>query len=195
MHDLDGILRVHRSAFPGFLLTNLGPVFLSMLYAGFMTEASGVLLVSEDPNHSVVGLLAGARAPQCFFRRLRRRRGLAMGIAAVPGLFRHPLRVGKRLVAAIWYGGDEASGLSNYWLLSSLGVGEGYPGRGIGSSLVARFCDMARSEGASGVYLLTDGDNNEATLRFYERHQFAIHSERRRRDGRRMLTLTKSFCA
>jgi ribosomal protein S18 acetylase RimI-like enzyme len=191
--DLDGILRVHESAFPGFFLTSLGPSFLRMLYAGFISESSGVLLVGEAPQGSIVGLLAGARSPQGFFRLLRRHQGLAMGLAALPGLLRHPIRVAQRLVVAISYRGDEVPGLDDYWLLSSLGVAKNCVGSGIGGKLVERFCDTARTEGAAGVYLLTDGDNNEATLSFYAKHDFLIHSERDRHHGRRMLTLAKSF--
>jgi ribosomal protein S18 acetylase RimI-like enzyme len=191
--DLNGIVSVHLSAFPGFFLTSLGSRFLKLMYASFISDALGVLLVSVAPHGGVVGFLAGARSPHKFFGRLRRRKGLALGLAALPGVLRHPLRLLNRLYLALRYRGDAMPGLGEFWLLSSLGVAAGHAGSGVGSKLVEQFCSLARIEEAQGVYLLTDADNNDHTLAFYARHGFVVHDEKPRHHGRRMLLLGKAL--
>lgn len=191
--DVPAVVRVHQSAFPGFLLTQLGSRFLIRLYRGFVTERSGRLLIAEDSVDGIVALLAGTSAPADFFRRMRRRHGVSMAVAALPELLRHPLRVGERLFTAMRYRGDRPVALPNYWLLSSLGVSAARAGSGIGAALVTRFCEEAVREAAPGVYLLTDQDNNETTQRFYARHGFTTHSAQHRRDGRRLVVLARSF--
>jgi ribosomal protein S18 acetylase RimI-like enzyme len=191
--DIQDIVHVHESAFPGFLLTDLGSRFLTMLYSAFITQEDGILLVAESSRGTVVGLLAGTRAPTHFFRALRARRGIAMALASIPGLARHPIRIGERLLAAVRYGGDQPPALPGYWLLSSLGVEPDHASSGIGTILVNRFYNMAEEERAPGIYLVTDLKDNDAVLSFYAKRQFVVHSRNRRRDGRQLLVLARRF--
>lgn len=191
--DIRNIVHVHERAFPGFLLTDLGSRFLTMLYAAFIDQQDGILLVAESSRGAVLGLLAGTRAPAHFFRALRARRGIAMGFASIPGLVRHPIRIGERLLAAVRYGGDQPPAIPGYWLLSSLGVEPDHARSGIGTILVDRFYNMAQEERAPGIYLLTDLKDNDAVLRFYTKRQFVVHSRNRRRDGRQLLVLAHRF--
>ncbi len=193
MEDLDGVVEAHRSAFPGYFLTILGPRFLRIFYSAFLEGNAGTLLVCEQPPGVVVGFVAGTRQPVEFFARLRRRSGLRLAFAALPAVPRHPCRVAERFLAAIRYGGDRPGGLPGYWLLSSLGVLAAASRHGTGGALVERFCDHARQADARGVYLVTDGTENDAALRFYGRRGFVAHAAWMRRDGRRLLLLKRSF--
>ena len=116
-----------------------------------------------------------------------------MGFASIPGLVRHPIRIGERLLAAVRYGGDQPPAIPGYWLLSSLGVEPDHARSGIGTILVDRFYNMAQEERAPGIYLLTDLKDNDAVLRFYTKRQFVVHSRNRRRDGRQLLVLAHRF--
>jgi ribosomal protein S18 acetylase RimI-like enzyme len=191
--DLEEIVTAHVSAFPGFLLTLLGTRFLIAFYHAFLTDKDALLFVAEGSDRRVAGFLAGVIAPERYFGRLRLTRGLRLGFAALPALARHPLRVGRRLLAAAVYRGDRPPGLPEYWLLSSLGVHATASGMGAGGALMTRFLNSARQAGARGVYLLTDESGNAATLRFYDRHGFSVHVECTRPDGRRLLVLTRSL--
>lgn len=191
--DIEGVVTAHVSAFPGFFLTLLGPRFLATFYEAFLGDTDAVLLVAERPDRRVAGFLAGVLVPERYFGRLRLARGARLGFAALPALARHPVRVGKRLLAALVYRGDRPPGLPDYWLLSSLGVHAETGGKGAGSALMLHFMNLARQAGARGVYLLTDGSDNAATLRFYDRHGFFVRAERTRSDGRRLVVLTRSF--
>ena len=190
--DIPSIVRVHQSAFPQFFLSDLGPRFLSRFYAAFVSDARGVLLVAVDHAASVVGLLAGTSMPATFFPAMRRGRGVSFVSAALPYLLRHPLRASERMIAALRYRGDRPPTVpADYWLLSSLAVAAASTRRGIGGALVARFCDDARDEGAQGVYLLTDQDDNDAVQCFYKKQRFTMRDVQCRRDGRRMTVLAR----
>jgi ribosomal protein S18 acetylase RimI-like enzyme len=191
--DVAGVVEAHLSAFPGYFLSLLGPRFLRSFYAAFLTDREGILLVTDDPAGRVQGFLAGARDPAGYFARLKFRSAVALGLAALPALLRHPRRTAERLLAALVYRGERPDGLPGHWLLSSLGVRADAAGRGLGAALVERFCDDARGAGARGIYLVTDGEDNAAALRFYGRIGFVEHSAWVRRDGRRLLLLKRSL--
>jgi ribosomal protein S18 acetylase RimI-like enzyme len=190
--DISEIVSVHLRAFPGYSLTDMGPRFLASLYRGFAKDECGVLLVAESPQHGIIGLLAGTRAPDRFFRALLMRRGLRLAFTSIPGVMRHPIRLGERLLSAIRYRGDRPVALPGYWLLSSLAVASSGGRSGVGGALVDRFCTMAAAERSPGVYLVTDADDNHAVLQFYQKHKFTTHSRKERRDGRRLVVLTRS---
>lgn len=191
--DMRQVVQIHQSAFPGFLLTELGPRFLARMYRGFSEAPGGILLVAQPAGAEAVGLLAGTSAPESFFGLLRRRHGAALAFATIPALLLHPLRVGERVITAARYRGDRPRALPGYWLLSSLGVSAGHAGRGVGSMLVDQFCQRAEINDAAGVYLLTDREDNDAAKRFYEKRGFGLHAVQRRRDGREMLVMVRSF--
>jgi GNAT superfamily N-acetyltransferase len=191
--DVPGIVRVHQEAFSGFLLTDLGPCFLANLYAGFIAIPGGTLLIAESAIGNAVGFLAAARAPSVFFGIMRRRQGLSMAVSAVPGLLRHPLRVGERLLSALFYRGDQPVDLPGYWLLSSLGVASGEVRKGVAGALMAYFLDNCHRAGANGVYLLTDQQNNDSVLKFYANHRFEARAVKSRRSGRRLVLMVRRF--
>lgn len=191
--DVDAVVRNHLAAFPGFFLTLLGNRFLARLYQGFASEHDVATLLVAECDGEIVGFLAGCRAPEEFFRRMRRKYGFYMAFVALPSVLRHPLRVLERLLAAARYRGDRPPDLPGYWLLSSLGVAPSRSGLGLGEALVARFCGLAREAGARGVYLLTDAAGNDRTLRFYGKCGFTEHSVLVRPDGRRLALITRSL--
>jgi GNAT superfamily N-acetyltransferase len=184
---------VHQQAFRGFLLSDLGPRFLSSLYAGFITIPGGTLLIAQSADEKIVGLLAATRAPSDFFRLMRRRRGIFMAISAVPGLLRHPLRIGERLLSALFYRGEQPAELPGYWLLSSLGVASDEGRKGVASALITHFLDNSHRSGAQGVYLLTDQQNNDLVLKFYANHKFEARAVKSRRSGRRLILMVRRF--
>lgn len=173
--DLDPVVAVHRSAFPDFFLTTMGPRFLRQLYRGFLSDSSGIVLAAVAGD-DVVGFVAGTSEPEGFFRRLLFRRWYAFGLAALPGLARHPWRAGRKLLGALVYRGDKPPALLDSALLSSIGVAPSAGGRGIGRQLVVLFCEEARRRGCRTVYLTTDRDTNQPANNFYLHCGFTLES-------------------
>jgi GNAT superfamily N-acetyltransferase len=176
---------IHLRAFPGFFLTLLGRRFLRRLYGGFVSSQDARAIVAEV-DARVVGFAVGTCSPEQHFRARLHSEGLWFALAAVPALFRAPVRVSRKLWSALRYRGERPIGLAESWLLSSIGIDPDARSAGAGATLVNAFCSRARDSGARHVYLLTDEEGNAGVHRFYERTGFHVHSSLTRGDGRIM---------
>ncbi len=179
------LVTLHTSAFPGFFLTSLGPRFLRLLYAGFTREPNGICIVAEDEG-VIVGFAAGTTVPDVFFGRLLRRQGWRFALAAVPGMLRNPLFVARKCLGALFYRGEQPTGLANAGLLSSLAVSPTCGGKGLGQKLVLAFAEEARRQGCSAIYLTTDEVDNERVNRFYAKCGFEL-LDTFKRPGKRVM--------
>ncbi len=184
-NDLNRLCALHAQSFPGFFLTSLGPRFLRLLYAAFAREQDGICIVAEDQG-LIVGFAAGTTAPDVFFRRLLRRQGWRFALAAIPGLLRNPGFVARKCLGAVFYRGDQPTGLPSAGLLSSLAVSPDFGGKGIGQQLVRAFADAAQKRGCSALYLTTDETGNDRVNRFYAKCGFALR-DTFKRPGQRVM--------
>jgi len=194
--DVDTIVGVHLSAFPGFFLSRLGPGFLQQLYRTFVTDPDGICLVAESAagtSRRIVGFVAGSSAPAALFRRALLRRGLQFAWSAAGALLLDPVGVGRRLLAATRYRGERPAAIPTASLLSSLGVAPNARTAGVGRALISGFCGAARSRHSSHVYLTTDQQDNDAVNRFYHSLDFTVHATTSRPDGRVMITYVKAI--
>lgn len=180
---LDEIVSVHVEAFPGFLLTELGPRFLREYYR-CVDEYSQGILVDESDAGGCLGFVAGFVDPASFYRALRRRRA-RLGLAAAAGLVARPHRL-MAVVADYLRAGAAASGPADSATaeLSSLAVRPRAAGRGVGTRLVGRFLAAARDRGAARVILTTDADGNESVNGFYSGLGFTCARRFEARPGR-----------
>jgi ribosomal protein S18 acetylase RimI-like enzyme len=210
--DVEAIVAIHRAAFPSSFLTSLGPRFLAHLYTGYLDHPSGILLVAagaadaggeaaaaaegvagmDGSSGPVRGFVAGTTEPEAFYAWLRRTRGPAMSVVAVPALARRPLVVGRRLVSAIRYRGEAPQTVGHAALLASLGVDPGSSGGGLGSRLVEGFVARALEASRPVTYLSTDVAGNDRVLEFYRRNGFHEAERLRRPDGREMAVLIRT---
>lgn len=190
--DLGAVVRIHSRAFRGFYLTTLGPRFLQELYRGFAESQEGALLVCEVDGE-VAGFVAGAFAPEEFFRTLLWRRWHAFGVAATRAVLQSPGSVVPRLLSALWYRGDAPAALARAALLSSIAVDPERTRLGVGARLLTAYCEEATRRNLHHVYLTTDREGNEAVNRFYRRHGFAPDAEIRRRNGRVLVRYVRAL--
>lgn len=191
LKDVEAIVRLHAAAFPRHFLTMLGQRFLRLLYSAFVNLGGGICVVCVH-DQQIVGVAAGTLEPSTFFRSLLHRQWAAFGFAAIGALLSSPIVVAKRLIEAVWYRGDQSSGIEDAGLLSSLAISPTYQGRGVGSELLFAFCQRLHSSGVWKVYAVTDLDRNEAVLGFYKRNNFYAHATICK-GTRRMVILLKSI--
>jgi ribosomal protein S18 acetylase RimI-like enzyme len=182
---VDDVVPVHREAFPGFFMTQLGPRFLREYYRCVEAYPGGVLLTTSG-EQGCIGFVAGFVDPASFYRELRRRR-LRLGLAACAGIVTRP----QRLVTLLANhrrarGAAHQPRDSRTAELSSLAVLPGAQGLGVGSGLVRAFVEAARVLGAERVLLTTDSDANEAVNSFYRRAGFSCVRSFEARPGRRL---------
>lgn len=164
--DVTDVVAIHRRAFIGFFMTELGAAFLARYYRLVLEYPGGLLLVA-DVDGLPVGFVAGFLHPPGFYALLRRR-AFELGLAVLPALLRRPSIV-SRLLANMRRTGDAGSTEGNVPSeLASVAVDPAYAGKGIGAQLVRAFVEASRARGADVVYLTTDAQNNDAVNRFYQ---------------------------
>jgi len=166
--DLSQIVAVHRSAFPSFLMTRLGPLFLMQYYRLVLSYPRRVFLVADTAG-TVCGFVAGFVAPSLFYKNLKAAKWrLAMSafayLAIRPWLWKRVLSsYGQAGRSAAHDGGDGAVAE-----LASLAVAPASKGRGYGQRLVREFNTRAGADGAQRVVLTTDAECNERVNSFYQ---------------------------
>lgn len=172
--DLQVMSSIHSLAFPGFLLTRLGPRFLNEYYRIALGARRSICLVLADPD--VCGFVVGYAEPSSFYSQLSTRRytlaRLALGhVILRPGTWAAVLR---GVMAMNRRSSDvSAQGAAE---LASLAVLPDRAKRGAGGALVGGFVDRAREEGCIVIELLTDADENEGVNRFYRSLGFSVES-------------------
>jgi len=179
--DLDAVVEVHRTAFPGFFLTRMGRRFLRAYYETALDYAPTIALVCEEqPGSALRGFVVGFREPQGFYalfsaRRRRLLPAIFRAILSDPGLLRAILRNMRRVADQAEHPVDAAE-------LASIGV-DGQ-GRGAGGRLVEEFCERAAANGLRTVVLTTDAEENDSVRTFYERRGFVLDGFEDRGDRR-----------
>lgn len=181
--DVDEVVDLHIQAFPGFFLTSLGKGFLKELYAGFLTDSTGIFLVARN-EEGLVGFAAGTSEPEAFFADLRRRRGAVFAIKAIPAIVKNPLPVCRKLFYAVRYRGEVPVARSSGALLSSIGIAISGVGTGIAGGLIVAFENEVLKRGVKSVYLTTDVQDNDRVNAFYAKHSYVV-LDRFKQNGRR----------
>lgn len=183
--DLDAVVEVHRAAFPGFLMTLLGPAFLRTYYLTVLECADALLIGQFDDARRLQGFVAGFVKPATFYALLSRRRNRMLVAAAFHLALRPTLwpRVLENAGSTSRRAGDDRPGVAE---LASIAVLPSAQGRGYGRSLVEAFLSGVRTSGAQHVELSTDADGNDAVNRLYVKSGFKLFDTRTRLGGRRM---------
>lgn len=171
--DLEGVARVHKMAFEGQFLSELGIRFLRAYYGQILDYEGGFILVA-DADKAIVGYVAGfVKAPE-YYARLRQQK-LRLGMAIMPALLRRP-RVIRRILASLRHTADAApEDTAEACELSPIAVTATCSGHGVGQELTRQFLEQARARDASFVYLTTEADDNERVNRFYQKLGFTLY--------------------
>lgn len=170
--DAPVLARLHRRAFPGFFLSQLGEPFLVQFYLGFVDDPTAVVAVARDVNRNPQGVVVGSTDAQAFFGRLLRRRLLGLVWASARAVLRHP-STAPRLLKAVLYRGDVPQDRSGA-LLSSVCVDPAVSGRGIGSQLLVAWSNRALDMGAERAFLTTDAEGNDVVNAWYQREGWVV---------------------
>lgn len=193
LSDLKNLVQLHQKSFPGFFLSQLGPGFLSELYSGYLENPDGICLVAETQGQ-LSGAILGTLTPGAFYKSLLKRRWWAFLIAAIPGLQKKPLLVGRKLWEALSYSGDPpASYKEKTVLIASIGIHPDQQGTGMGTALLKTLFEEAQKRGALWAYLTTDREDNLEGNNFYLRAGFQLEASFEKPGGRWMNRYLKSL--
>ncbi|MGD0221084.1 MAG: GNAT family N-acetyltransferase [Terriglobia bacterium] len=182
LDDLDRVVVLHLSTFPGFFLSFMGSRFLREFYRATLEDPGSLALVAQDDRQDLLGFVVGHIEPQGSYRRLLFRRGWAFGMVSVLPVIRRP-KILPRLLRAVWYRGNPPEEIGGA-LLASLAVTPHKQGRGLGKLLVSSFVSECQSRGAAYVYLTTDRDDNPSVNSFYRKLGWTLDRELMTPEGR-----------
>lgn len=191
LSDIEQIVAIHKAAFEGFFLTELGGPFLRELYKSYMTRSGGLLRVLTDSEQGVVGFAAGASNPEEFYSLLRKDKAIVFLLKAIPSLIRRPILVIKKMWYAMFYKGERPVSRANAALLSSIAVSPDMVGRSLGSVLLSDYENIVLGFGVDSLFLTTDEVNNEGVISFYVRNGYVLESSFVQTNGRKMLRFSK----
>jgi ribosomal protein S18 acetylase RimI-like enzyme len=180
---VDAVAAIHRAAFPGFFLSQLGDAFLRLYYRQF-TAASDTIAYTASQHGQPIAFVAGAVDPSGFYRRLFARRWLSFGVAALPAVLRDPRRL-RRVLRGATHARENPAGSSVAGLFS-LAVAPASQGVGVGRALVRAFLDDAAARCCREIRLTTDAAANDAVNAFYHSCGFERRTTFRTPEGREM---------
>lgn len=184
LSDVNHVVAVHLSSFPGFFLSFLGSRFLSLFYSGICTAPEGIAFVYLNDAGAPVGFVAGTSNPGGFYSRLLKRDWLKFALASIVPVLKKPSTI-LRVARAVSHPSDNPIG-DDVAGLFSIGVLPELQGTGAGKILVQAFLDEAKQRGCKRVFLTTDRDNNNSVNSFYEKLGFEIERQYVTPEGRRM---------
>lgn len=182
--DIPVLARLHRAAFPGFFLSELGEAFLVQFYRGYLADPTAVTVLACALDGKIEGVAVGTTAPAGYFTRLVRRQLLGFAAASLRAVVRHP-RTAPRLLRAVRYRGDVPADIDGAQL-SSICVSAQRQGAGVGAVLLGAWSAEAAARGARTAFLTTDGDGNDAVNAFYARQGWQLAGSYTTREGRNL---------
>ncbi|WP_312592610.1 GNAT family N-acetyltransferase [Stutzerimonas nitrititolerans] len=185
--DLPDIVKVHQQAFPGFLMTLLGPAFLYAYYQTVLDYPDSIFLVVRDEKDVIQGFVAGVAYSEGFYRLLSTRKKRMMLSAAIHLIIRPQLwlRVLENMKLVSQRSSSEDCNSSDVEL-TSIGVKPDCGRRGYGKILVRSFLEESQATPATYVHLATDAHNNVAVNEFYLSLGFSLANRSERAGGRLM---------
>ena len=164
--DLEEVVRLHRDAFPDFLMVRIGPPLLRAYHRLVLRYPGGFTFLASV-NGTPAGFVAAFMDPPAFYAELKRRR-LRFALASLPGLLRRPALI-RRLRASARRAEVEASSRdgSRRCELASIGVLPVARGHGVGKMLMYHVRDEATRRGAQEIVLTTDAEGNDEINAWY----------------------------
>ncbi len=183
LEDVNQIVEIHLSSFPGFFLTFLGKGFLKYLYKGYIKHSdSGIIVASEE--NQIIGFLAYSTNLSEFYSFLLKKYFIPFAWYGFLGALRSPESF-FRIIRALRYP-KVMNDNEKYVEISSIAVDPRVQTKGIGSNLIKFLCEFLLDSPFRKIKLETDAENNEIVNAFYQKNGFKIEKKKNTPEGRRM---------
>lgn len=181
---IEDVVKIHMETFTGFFLTFMGKGFLKQMYSCYCLHESSCLLVAENEENEVVGILGYSSDMSGLYKYMIKKRLIPFAWYSLGAFFRKP-KVFMRLVRA-FLKPSESVREEKYVELASIGVKPECKSGGVGSQLIDELKDRVDFSEFAYITLETDAVNNEAANKFYVKNGFALEREYETREGRKM---------
>ena len=170
--QIDELVEIHKSAFKGFFLTELGDEFLRTYYRSLVMSDSGVI-VGAIQDGRLVGFMAATKYSSGFNSSLIKNNLFTYAVIGVKLLFTRP----KALVRLFKNFSKSPVGIEDrgdYSEMLSMGVFDEFQGMGIGRMLMTGTENYLSNRGATRVSLTTDYYDNDHALRLDEQMDYEV---------------------
>ena len=177
------LVKLHKKAFPGFFLTQLGSLFLETLYKGYLDDKNSGIIVAESQD-IIVGFIAYSYDYPNFYKGLLKHKIIVFAWCSFLAFLRHP-SYAKRLFGA-FHKSEAVEKNEKYVELASICVDPSMKGHGIGSALIDYLKSRVDFQFYAYIMLETDADNNQNVNDFYVKNGFKISKTYVTPEGRKM---------
>lgn len=185
------IVKVHKSAFPDFFLTELGDTFLKLYYGSVLKSEEGILLVCLE-DEEVIGFCAACTESKGFNIKLIKKNIGKYLLEGIRLSFIRPKAI-MRLYNNLTKTSREVEDKGDYAELMSIGVNNNIQSKGIGQALLHELEEILKGACITKLSLTTDVSDNEKTLRFYSKSGFKTMYEFISYPSRKMFRLIKDL--
>ena len=185
--DIHSVAKIHKTAFEGFFLEQMGTPFLKAYYSILLNYNGSIALVAVGRNNSIEGFAVGFKNPRAFYRKLKRSK-LKLFLPILFGIISNPKLISK-VIGNIQRVSNSDSKKEQVFFdhetveLSSIAVIS--KAKGIGSKLLKYFIEDVYSKDIYNITLTTDSENNELVNKFYVKNGFKEIGHELR-EGRKM---------
>lgn len=163
------VVDVHKSAFCGFFLTELGDNFLKLYYKSVLKSKLGILLVCLEDD-KVIGFCAACTKSKDFNSKLIKEDFCKYVFEAIRLFCTKPKALMRLYNNLSKTGQVEDNG--DYGELLSIGVNRNTQSKGVGQKLMFELEITMKASGVKYLSLTTDAYNNENALKFYRKSGF-----------------------
>ena len=167
--DAPAVAALHDAMIGEGFLRRLGRRFLAALYRAIARTPGSAVFVA-DAGGRVVGFCAYSQDVSAMYRRVLRRRGWRLLLAAIPRLF--DPRLALEALDTLRYPSKQAACDLPPAEILAIAVDPQMHGRGVGRRLLAAAIRQARDDGQPALKVLA-GEKLEGANRFYQACGFA----------------------
>lgn len=189
--DINELVNIHCATFKSFFLTELGEEFLSVYYTAFCSSKQGIILGCFE-NEKLIGFCAGAEKSSGFNSGLIIGNFFAFTVQGFKLLFTN-INALVRLYNNLKKANDKIKDDGQYAELFSIAVSPLKQNSGIGKLLLEELEYELKQRKCTELSLTTDHDNNENTLKFYNKMGYKVKYEFETFPERKMYRLIKQL--
>ncbi len=190
--DIWQVVSIHKDAFAGFFLTQLGDDFLNLYYTSVLQSRKGILIGYYEGENDLCGFASATSYSRGFHTSLIKENIWSYAWIGLKILFKSPKAL-KRLYENLTKTDKSVCDSGEYAELLSIGVGVNSQRKGIGHLLLQEVEQKLAEQKVREISLTTDFCDNYKALNFYKSMGYSVMYDFVSYPNRRMYRLIKEL--
>lgn len=192
-NHVEQVVKLHKQAFVGFFLTELGTSFLNQYYRSVIASSKAVNVGVFDQANALLGFAVTSKKSKGFSKKLIAGNFLGFFFEGLRLIFTRP----KALIRLIKNLEKKSDGIvtdtGNYSELLSIATDPSKQGLGVGKLLLVETEKILKEQNFPKLALTTDFDDNQPVIRFYQKNGYSIYYDFKTYPNRKMYKLIKDL--